>query len=135
VTGAALAAAAEALVGVPFQLNGRAPARGLDCVGLLEAALARIGRTASFPRGYALRNAEITSLVPAPANCGFARVSDAIKPGDVVLFQPGPCQVHVAIAVAAGAFVHAHAGLRRVVVQPGPLTGTLIDQWRLLPNG
>ena len=38
-SGAAIAAAARALVGVPFRLQGRDPALGLDCVGLVGAAL------------------------------------------------------------------------------------------------
>ena len=39
-SGAALAAAAESLVGTRFRLHGRDPDTGLDCVGLLAASLA-----------------------------------------------------------------------------------------------
>ncbi len=41
----AFAEAAESLVGIRFRLFGRDPAYGLDCVGLVAAALARSGRS------------------------------------------------------------------------------------------
>ncbi|HEX4847500.1 MAG TPA: hypothetical protein VFV30_05115, partial [Novosphingobium sp.] len=55
-------------------------------------------------------------------------------PGDVVLLAPGPAQFHLAIAAADGAWIHAHAGLRRVVREPGLPAGTQTHHWRLLPN-
>ncbi len=130
-TGAELADAAAAYAGVPFRLQGRDPAQGLDCIGLLEAALAAKGRTVVFAHGYALRNIDISGLVPAPESCGFTAVTDAVQPGDVLLLRPGPAQLHLVIATADGTFVHAHAGLRRVVIQPGPLPGELIEHWRV----
>ena len=42
-SGAAIAAAARALVGVPFRLQGRDPVLGLDCVGLVGAAMRAAG--------------------------------------------------------------------------------------------
>ena len=39
----ALAIAAGELVGSPFRLQGRDPAHGLDCIGLVLVSLARIG--------------------------------------------------------------------------------------------
>ena len=131
--GAELAAAAAALAGAPFRLHGRDPTIGLDCIGLLEAALAVTGHAISLPRGYSLRNSDMSGLLPAPGALGFAPAIGAALCGDVVMTQPGPAQFHLAIALADGAFVHAHAGLRRVVIQPGPLSGAVIAHWRLLP--
>ena len=38
-TGEALATAAEQLIGIPFRLHGRNPETGLDCVGVVAAAV------------------------------------------------------------------------------------------------
>ena len=64
-SGAALAAAAESLVGTRFRLHGRDPDTGLDCVGLLAASLAAIGRAAPLPNGYRLRARSLPGLEAA----------------------------------------------------------------------
>lgn len=129
-SGAALAAAAEQLVGVRFRLHGRNSATGLDCVGVLAAALAAIGRPALLPTGYALRSRRLPSLEPFIAACGFAPCEGAVLPGDVLMLRAGPCQHHLAIA-ARGGFVHAHAGLRRVVIAPS-LDEPVVARWQLI---
>ena len=129
--GAAVAAAAEALVGTPFRLHGRDPATGLDCVGLVAAAFASIGCRPSVPRGYGLRNAGISPWLDLAAVAGLTEVKDGGRPGDVVLVRPGPGQHHLLIALDRNRFAHAHAGLRRVVVQPGPLPWCVERRWRL----
>jgi cell wall-associated NlpC family hydrolase len=131
-SGAALADAAAALAGSRFRLHGRDPATGLDCVGLLAAALAAIGRPARLPTGYALRACELTGLDGIVAASGFADCADAPSPGDVVLVRPGPAQHHLAIVLRGDRFVHAHAGLRRVVIAPAPLAWPILRRWRLL---
>lgn len=130
-SGAALAAAAERLVGVPFLLNGREPERGLDCVGLVAASLAAIGRPVVVPAGYRLRQAAVDRYLAAAAKSGLAVATGAIAPGDVLLVRPGPAQHHLVIAAAAGGFVHAHAGLARIVVTPAPLAWPVEHHWRL----
>lgn len=126
-SGAALASAAEALAGRRFRLHGRDPATGLDCVGVLAAALARIGKAASLPTGYGLR-----TLRPPPIDAeGFVMVDGAPKPGDVLLTRVSPCQLHLLIAGHHRRFVHAHAGLKRVVLLPGPVPWPILRQWRL----
>lgn len=127
----ALAAAAESLVGTPFRLHGRDPATGLDCVGLLGAALALTGRTVALPNGYSLRARSIARLLPEPADCGFVAVSDSLQPGDVALVRSGPVQFHLIIAARAGGYVHAHAGLRRVVHAAAELPGPVLHHWRI----
>lgn len=131
-SGDALAAAAERLVGTPFRLHGRDPARGLDCVGLVAAALAAIGRGAFAPVGYRLRQAGIERFIAAASRSGLAAAAGAIEPGDVLLARPGPAQHHLVIAATAGGFVHAHAGLGRVVLTPAPAPPWPVDHhWRL----
>ena len=116
----AFAQAAESLVGTPFRLFGRDTAYGLDCVGLVAAALARSGRSVSVPAGYGLRNADIADFLPFATLAGLKPCdSDPIR-GDVLLLRPGPAQHHLAIATAPDMIVHAHAGLRRIVSQPLP---------------
>jgi cell wall-associated NlpC family hydrolase len=130
-SGAALAQAAEALAGTRFRLHGRDPATGLDCIGLLAAALTAIGRPAPLPTGYALRTHALPRLGAIAADCGLAEARDALRPGDVLMLRVGPCQYHLVIAACGGGFVHAHAGLRRVVVMPGPLAWPIMSRWRL----
>ena len=126
-----LTTAAEALVGAPFRLHGRDPATGLDCVGVVAAALAAIGCAVEAPAGYALRNRSITGLLGLADANGLVEARAPLAPGDLVLVRPGPAQHHLLIAIAADSFVHAHAGLRRVVAQPGPLPWPIERRWRL----
>jgi cell wall-associated NlpC family hydrolase len=130
-SGAALAAAAERFVGTPFRLHGRDAARGLDCVGLVTVALAEIGRPAHAPLGYRLRQAGVDRFLGAVARSGLADAASPLAPGDVLLVRPGPAQHHLVIAAAAGGFVHAHAGLGRVVLTPAPLDWPIDRHWRL----
>lgn len=130
-TGLTLALAAERFVGVPFRLHGRDPASGLDCVGLVAASLAQIGRPAPAPMGYRLRQVTIDGLLGAAARCGLAEAAGAIAPGDVLLARPGPAQHHLVIAATSGGFVHAHVGLGRVVLTPPPLDWPVDHHWRL----
>lgn len=131
-SGDALAVAAEALVGVRFRLQGRDPTHGLDCIGVLAAALAAIGRPAPLPVGYALRSHRLPPLEALVAACGFAETCAPPAPGDVLMLKIGPCQHHLLIAARGGGFVHAHAGLGRVVVTPGPPGWPVLHRWRLL---
>jgi cell wall-associated NlpC family hydrolase len=130
-SGAALAAAAERLVGTPFRLQGRDPAHGLDCVGLVAASLAAIGQPSCAPAGYRLRQPAIARYLAAAAGCGLAAAAGPVEPGDVLLVRPGPAQHHLVIAATTGGFVHAHAGLGRVVLTPAPLAWPVAHHWRL----
>jgi cell wall-associated NlpC family hydrolase len=130
-TGAALAAAAERLVDVPFRLHGRDPVRGLDCVGLVAAALTAIDRAVPAPAGYRMRQLAIGRLLGAAARAGLIDADGPIAPGDVLLVRTGPAQHHLLIAAASGGFVHAHAGLGRVVLTPPPLGWPIDHHWRL----
>ena len=130
-TPARLAREAEALLGTRFRLHGRDPATGIDCIGLLVAALARGGNHIAVPTGYPLRLRELAHWLPDPEACGFAPAREPFRPGDVVMLQPGPAQFHLAIADHGLGWVHAHAGLRRVVHEAALPGGTVIAHWRL----
>ena len=133
----AFAAAAAALSGIPFRLHGRDPATGLDCVGLVVAALERCGRQAVAPEGYALRALSVAPLLGFAERNGFS-AHDPRTPtqaGNLVLLRLSAIQAHLAIALDHDRFVHAHAGLRKVVIESGLLPGETIARWRLTAKG
>lgn len=129
--GAQLARAAASFIGTPFRLNGRSAEAGLDCVGLVAASLANIGRKPVPPVGYELRNSTIGVFLQAAPASGLIEVAGPISAGDIVLVAPGPGQQHLLIAESSTSFIHAHAGLRRVVRMPGPPPWPIIRHWRL----
>jgi hypothetical protein len=130
-TGDQLAAAASALVGTPFRLHGRDPRTGLDCIGVLAAAL---GREGPLPNGYALRTLCHPDFTGIAAKLGLVPACGAVLTGDVLVLRPSPCQFHLAIAASAQSVVHAHAGLRKVVAGPLPAGWPLVGHWRLQPR-
>lgn len=132
-TGAELAIAASALVGTPFLLHGRDPRIGLDCIGVLEAAFRACGQKVTLPNGYSLRSRRLPALADLPAKLGLQEIPAPAMAGDVIIVRPSPCQHHLAIATAPGRFVHAHAGLRRVVEGPLLEDWPVIRQWRPHP--
>lgn len=127
----AFAEAAERLAGVPFRLHGRDPLTGLDCVGLVAAALVAIGRPASVPRYASIRQLSIDGFLPALRQAGFSKAKGSVEAGDLLLVRPSPAQVHAMIARENGGFVHAHAGLARVCATRRGPDWPMIGQWRL----
>ena len=106
---------ARALVGTPFRLQGRGRG-GLDCIGVV---LQTFGLSPdSFRRNYRMRGdyeAELRSSI----GLHFRFVpSTQLRPGDLMLMRVASDQLHLAVRTPDG-FVHAHAGLRRVVEAPG----------------
>ncbi len=128
------ATAAQALAGTRFRLHGRHRETGLDCIGLVGAALADCGRTVRYPHGYRLRNADIARWLGFAAGNGLHCCAEPIRRGDVLLTRPGPAQHHLLVALGDGRFVHAHAGLRRVVIQQLVPPDPILVQWRLGSN-
>ena len=113
---------ARALVGTRFRAQGRGP-DGLDCVGVI---LESFGIPASaVPSDYATRGdrlAEIRSTL----DTFFRRVpAKQLRAGDAIHLLASSDQHHLAVRTDLG-FVHAHAGLRRVVETPG------LPDWPLL---
>lgn len=129
-TGETFATAAEALLGAPFRLGGRDPATGLDCVGLVACALG-----ADAPQGYALRNSCIARHLRFVEGAGFLVAAGRLTRGDLILAVPGPGQHHLLVALGRERFVHAHAGLRRVVLHHGALFWPELARWRLASEG
>ena len=129
-TGPDLARAARTLVGVPFRLHGRDPATGLDCIGVLEAALRACGVPVRLPCDYTLRARRLPPLGGWAGRLGFARAAEPVRPGDVIMLRPAGYQHHLAIAATPHRFVHAHAGLRRVVEGPLPRDWVQMGHWR-----
>ena len=132
-TGLALAQAAERLAGTAFRLHGRDPQTGLDCIGLIDCALAATGRKALFPNGYALRTGQWPDLDQIAAQRGFEPAFRRVCPGDVLLLKPAASQMHFAIAgLRDGTWIEAHAGLRRVVVTAISDRFPIVRRWRLV---
>lgn len=128
--GARAFAAARALVGVRFLSQGRDPVTGLDCVGLVSAAYAAAGRVLVAPAGYPLRGWRRERIEAALAAAGFSPVDDR-RDGDVALIALAAGQFHLGV-IGPARFVHAHAGLRRVVETPLD-AAMLATHWRLGP--
>lgn len=115
------ARAARALVGCRFRPQGRDPASGLDCIGLVGSAFAIPAER--IPHDYRLRGDHRAAL-EGGLMVHFRRARTA-REGDVLLLSVAPGQLHLGIKTDAG-FVHAHAGLKRVVETPGE------PQWPIL---
>lgn len=108
-------ARAKALVGTRFRPQGRGP-EGLDCVGLVLAAFAIPAD--AVRSNYALRGDHLDE-VRGQLRRYFRKVPKSeLRPGDVLLLNAGKRQPHLGVRTQQG-FVHAHAGIRRVVETPG----------------
>ena len=112
-TGATIVSRARSVLGVRFRPQGRDPAYGLDCVGLVAWAAG----LEDVPADYALRGGDPAAI--AALLDGFGRRVETALPGDVLLFAAGAAQFHLAVSTGEG-LVHADAALRRVVERPGP---------------
>lgn len=127
--GERVAAAARAAVGARFRLHGRSVADGLDCVGLAALALRGGGFAGEVPTGYPLRSGDAARLDALIVALGLRRVRRT-RTGDLIAMASGPGQLHLGIATATG-FVHADAGLMRVVERPGVPPWPVVGCWRL----
>ncbi len=125
-----LVRAASRFIGAPFRLHGRSPATGLDCVGLVAASLEAVGRPVRAPQSYGLRNSDISAMLAHALISGFQDIDGPVRAGSILMVAPGPAQYHLLIAEHSGSFIHAHAGLRRVVRMPGPLGWPILRHWR-----
>jgi len=124
-TGEEIAARARRLVGVRFRAQGRSPATGLDCVGLVVSAFG-LERARS---DYSLRGGDPGLLSRELVAAGFVRVGRR-ETGDVLVMRAGPEQLHLGIVTEAG-LVHADAALRRVVERPGAPEWPVLGIWRM----
>ncbi|GAB5348910.1 NlpC/P60 family protein [Alteriqipengyuania sp. 357] len=131
---AALASTASDLVGTPFRLQGRDPAHGLDCIGLVLACLDAVGAGIALPADYRPHRRRLALPADALRAAGLCEARGARTAGDILILRPAPAQVHAAVAVGGGDIVHAHAGLGRVVLSPLPDSWAVLSHWRLGPD-
>jgi hypothetical protein len=113
------------MIGVRFRGQGRDPALGLDCVGVVAVALARVGAEVMLPRDYRLRRGTLPALALPP---GLVACDGAL-PGDVLLLRTSPAQLHLAVRTERG-LLHADAAAGRVVERPGEAPWPLVAAWR-----
>lgn len=118
---------AQALVGRRFRPQGRG-AEGLDCIGVVIETFAI--DPAAVARDYRLSGNRVSDL-RAELHRFFRKVGSAkARPGDVLLLEAALDQLHLAVRTARG-FVHADAGLRRVVETPGEPRWPILGTYRL----
>jgi hypothetical protein len=128
-----LGEAAASFLGCRFRLHGRDPATGLDCVGLVCASLAAIGRQPVAPAGYGLRNLSIDHWLAFADLSGLEPASGPAASDEVLLINLGYGQHHLLISLGHDEVVHAHAGLGRVVRHRRETTCRIHARWRLRP--
>lgn len=81
------------------------------------------------------RDYRLSCADPAEINAdfdlaGFVRMPPAaVEEGDILLVRVGPAQLHVVVLTGDG-YLHADAGLRRVVEVPGALPWPILSAWR-----
>ena len=112
----------------------RDPRTGLDCVGLVAAAFAKLRWPVQPLPRYSLRQQSFAAQLACAAVSGFEEVTGLSMAGDLLLVRPGPAQIHLGIVSIGGAFIHAHAGLGKVVTTPPPLPWPIERHWRLREN-
>lgn len=125
---AAIVARARSLIGTRFRPQGRSRDQGLDCIGLVM--LATETPPAGVPDDYHLRDGDTTRMNAAFDASGFFRLPvEQAEAGDVLVARSGPGQLHTLI-LTLGGYVHAHAGLRRIVEAPGTPPWPVLAAWR-----
>lgn len=134
--GERLLEAAKALIGARFRLHGRDPDTGIDCLGLIGCTLSAVAPTTRLPVGYGFRQKDWARLLPLAAELGLEGADPGGRSlsGDILLFEVGAWQVHLAVDDGEGAIIHAHAGLARVVHGRPDSSWILSRRWRLATN-
>lgn len=126
---------AMSLCGSQFRLHGRDEEGGLDCIGLADQCLLAADVDCRAPNGYSIRGGSEGAINEFMANIGFERFAPATRlcEGDIVLVKPSPVQWHFLIRAKDG-FVHAHAGLGKVVFCPGDPPWPIVWIFRLMED-
>jgi cell wall-associated NlpC family hydrolase len=127
------AAAAESFAGVRWRLHGRSRAAGVDCGGLLVAALAEVGIQVADTRDYDARMPSPDLLwrlcrdggvETTPADCGEGRVG-------LCRWRSRDDARHLVVMLSGRRIVHVDASVRRVTVVPAEwLDGKLVAVFR-----
>lgn len=112
-------------VGTPFRLYGRKIGVALDCAGVVSHALDL--RDPWF--NYGLKGDYLDLMTSIANQIGLLQAEAGCREGDIVVADCGARQLHLLVRAQSG-WVHAHAGLRRVVHTPGISPWPLIAAWR-----
>jgi hypothetical protein len=89
----------------------------------------------AVPRNYALRGEHLARLEHCLAALGFMPIPHGNGlPGDILVAESGPQQVHLAVISETG-LVHADAKLGRVAERPGEAPWPVRSIWRLSEVG
>ncbi len=117
---AMIAEVALALCGTNFRLHGRSAEHGLDCIGMAAECLSAADMDCDVPTGYSIRSGSAEQISEVMTRAGFTAMQprEPLREGDIALARPSPVQWHLMIRTDCG-FVHAHAGLGKVVLTPG----------------
>ncbi|MGB5484863.1 peptidoglycan endopeptidase [Parasphingorhabdus sp.] len=128
-----MAEKAMSLCGSAFRLHGRDPKGGVDCIGLADQCLLSADFDCGVPNGYSIRGGSEGAINEFMTSIGFDRFapSSELLDGDIVLARPSPVQWHFLIRAKDG-FVHAHAGLGKVVFCPGDSPWPIVSIFRLV---
>jgi cell wall-associated NlpC family hydrolase len=122
--GAAVAAIARDMIGVPYRYGGSHPEEGFDCSGLVFYSYARAGLDVPRRSQDLFKTARKIALTQANA-------------GDIVFFQDQAKLSHVGIYLGDGLFVHAPATGKSVSIaslDAAYYQEHLVGVGRLLPN-
>ena len=124
---------ANAHLNTPFRFRGRTPGVALDCVGLVLTALGPIAETTVDCPSYSLRGDFRSVILSCFGKLPFHLISEdePEHDGDIILAAAGPSQLHLMVAANSG-WVHAHAGLGRVVFTPIWPGWPIIHRWRFI---
>ena len=140
--GEALVRAARSYLGVRFHW-GSACRSGVDCAGLILAALHDLGWTGWSPPSYG-RHVPVHALTAAlnrfcdrvdlhsPLTLYNTEGAAKMQEGDILLFAVGGQPQHLGIANGRGGMVHTHEGAGKVIEQPidAGWMRRLIGVWR-----
>ncbi|MFK7842118.1 MAG: peptidoglycan endopeptidase [Sphingorhabdus sp.] len=126
---------ALSLCGCEFRLHGRHEHFGLDCIGLAAQCLCAADLECQIPNGYSIRGGSEATINGFMTDMWFKRLASesALCEGDIILVRPSPIQWHFLIRANDG-FVHAHAGLGKVVFCPGDAPWPIIAIFRLMED-
>jgi murein DD-endopeptidase / murein LD-carboxypeptidase len=126
-TGDDIAARAMNEVGTKFHIHGRTSGVALDCAGLVAVAIG----AKSVRTGYSLKGNFYNEMNAFFLAAGFAAsIVGPPENGDIALAACASNQQHLMIRAQDG-WVHAHAGLGRVVHTPDPSPWPIIATWRI----
>lgn len=119
-------ARARRTLGVRFRPQGRNAEHGLDCIGVVAVAFGM----AEVRRDYVPRSGDTDAVERGLIGSGFVPIASRdARSEDVLLVRAGHAQLHVVLLTPEG-YLHADAGLRRVVEVPGHVPWPIASAWR-----